>query len=922
MLNVSCFTRRWKQRSRFAATAVVLFVLAQPVASDGAAPAAPPSLHGAAGLCVLLGAGDGARAMDLAAHSRLIVHVLETDAGQVARFRRAWQAQGRYGQVSIEHWTAGVLPYADHLINVLIAESPGQVPEAEMLRVLAPEGTAWIQRNGRWRTLRQLWPEDFDEWTHARHGADGNMVSRDRAVAVPTGLRWIGGPPQDAGGRRWYYDHVLVSAHGRNFYLFDDSVAARDAFNGALLWSRRVKPLTFREVGTEVPSFLVSKARLAVRTSKVRPVAVDHRLYLAADGRLAALDAASGETLTEYGRLTAPRELLVESNHLVVSDTNVLRAYDVATARLAWEAPLNATRMVAGDGRLFVFFGDQVQALDLASGQPLWRTQDSNALAATTCTYGQGVLVLETSSWRDDPGGCGLLAFSGQNGRRLWQRDHKPSMTHFQETRAFFTGGLLWLQAEGNKVIGLEPLTGRPKKSWRAGGQHCATPVATERFFIAPECDFTDWETGAQTRTRLFKNACRLPFIPANGLLYSFPVQCECYPMLRGYMGLSADGLPPAEVAPRLRPGPAYARPAPALPTSDSAQDWPMYRCDVFRSASAPRALPTADLNVAWTAPVAQPPATPLVAEWEDNPFSKGLLTAPVIAHGLVLVAVPDEHRIAALDAVNGTPRWSFTAGARIDTPPTLFAGLCLFGAHDGWVYCLHLADGALAWRFRAAPQDTRILTYGQVESLWPVAGSVLVDQGVAYLTAGRHPHADGGVQVTALQARSGQLVWETTARDLAFKHWYGWELPTRKKVGLEFEPVDLLVKDGTNVAMSRWSFGMADGASQLALDSTTYQAVGLTVPRGLWSYGVRARKFVQDKPPAVFDLAGVCVGTTNDVALALAGGTLIRSTASGELQVGARTVARGLRAVHDGLAVAGGRIYVSTQDGRVVCLQ
>ena len=44
------------------------------------------------------------------------------------------------------------------------------------------------------------------------------------------------------------------------------------------------------------------------------------------------------------------------------------------------------------------------------------------------------------------------------------------------------------------------------------------------------------------------------------------------------------------------------------------------------------------------------------------------------------------------------------TAGGRIDTPPTIADGLCLFGSHDGWVYCLRAADGRLAWRFRAAP--------------------------------------------------------------------------------------------------------------------------------------------------------------------------------------------------------------------------
>ena len=46
-----------------------------------------------------------------------------------------------------------------------------------------------------------------------------------------------------------------------------------------------------------------------------------------------------------------------------------------------------------------------------------------------------------------------------------------------------------------------------------------------------------------------------------------------------------------------------------------------------------------------------------------------------------------------------------------------------------GWVYCLRMEDGTLIWRFRAAPMDKRLIAYEQVESLWPVHGSVLIHE-------------------------------------------------------------------------------------------------------------------------------------------------------------------------------------------------
>jgi len=67
-----------------------------------------------------------------------------------------------------------------------------------------------------------------------------------------------------------------------------------------------------------------------------------------------------------------------------------------------------------------------------------------------------------------------------------------------------------------------------------------------------------------------------------------------------------------------------------------------------------------------------------------------------------------------------------------------------------------------LVWRFRAAPEDQRIVSYGQVESAWPVPGSVLVQEGVACCAAGRSSYLDGGMRVCRLDASTGRLLSET----------------------------------------------------------------------------------------------------------------------------------------------------------------
>ncbi len=93
-------------------------------------------------------------------------------------------------------------------------------------------------------------------------------------------------------------------------------------------------------------------------------------------------------------------------------------------------------------------------------------------------------------------------------------------------------------------------------------------------------------------------------------------------------------------------------------------------------------------------------------------------------------------------------------AGVPIDSSPTLLAGrpgdedpaLCVFGSDDGFVTCLQADDGALAWRFRAAPEDRWIQDRGRLRSAWPVHGSVLFQDGLLYVSAGRSSYLDGGI--------------------------------------------------------------------------------------------------------------------------------------------------------------------------------
>jgi outer membrane protein assembly factor BamB len=166
---------------------------------------------------------------------------------------------------------------------------------------------------------------------------------------------------------------------------------------------------------------------------------------------------------------------------------------------------------------------------------------------------------------------------------------------------------------------------------------------------------------------------------------------------------------------------------------------WPTYRSDPRRYAGTAEQVSATGLRQLWTTEL------PTKA------------SAPVIAERRLFVAETDAHILRALDAADGKVLWHYVAGGRIDSPPTYHKGLLLFGSRDGWVHCVRASDGALSWRFRDLP-DRLICVFGQLESAWPIHGSVLIKNGIAYFCAGRSSYLDGGLFIYGLDPITGKV--------------------------------------------------------------------------------------------------------------------------------------------------------------------
>ncbi|MGA2618044.1 MAG: PQQ-binding-like beta-propeller repeat protein [Thermoguttaceae bacterium] len=172
----------------------------------------------------------------------------------------------------------------------------------------------------------------------------------------------------------------------------------------------------------------------------------------------------------------------------------------------------------------------------------------------------------------------------------------------------------------------------------------------------------------------------------------------------------------------------------------------PLEPCWVFKARHAPQP--------AWSDPKARPVEG--ILELRRVHFDDVFQVAA--AKGRVYFGSSADNRIFCLDAATGKVRWTVFTGGPVRLAPTVADGRIYVGSDDGCVYCLAATDGLVLWKFRAAPEDRRVLGHGKMISLWPVRTGVLVDGEVAYFAAGLFPAE--GVFFYAVDARSGRLIW------------------------------------------------------------------------------------------------------------------------------------------------------------------
>ena len=835
-------------------------------------PQLAPESRISGGICVWLGTADRETVAQLALNAPFLIqrHLPQATEMMLHAEREFYRQQGLEGRVTVEAAGTGELPYADQLVSLLVLSDGASVPsETECLRVLRPFGEMLDLRGGKTKRIVKPRPAEMDDWTHWRHGAERNPVSHDNVVAMPERIQWL--LPSPVMSERCHF----VTANGRVFSQDKGALVARDACNGLPLWQAKLK------VGKEFDWEYREKVSALI-------VAVGEQVYaLLEDGKYAALDAATGKVNHLFAEANTPYDaVVIEASNgaaptVVSLSEDAVRAFDASSGKLRWQEPTQlAGTLIASAETVFYIEGNdkkgategKISARELATGKLRWTQTYEWARRTEQGALGNDRIVYEMRfpiDWKEryannqklkDEERYALVVIDAKTGKLIEKvYGTSTSARHGEFRAAFWHGENLVTEAilkNGINVVqfGLDDYK-KPFRSFRTnevgdrGFGHCYPPVLTDRYYLNGQLNFVDLATGSPMANPITRGGCntaRSGYVPANGLIYTFPKHCVCYPMLDGSVALAARGTtPPKEDHPLIK-GAAWPA-STGIATSDA--DWPTFRHDASRTSGTTVEV-AANLQPKWSAEIA--PAAKkqaFTAEWSANPYLAGPLTAPVVAEGCVFVGVSDSHRLVALEAATGAVKWEFATGGRIDTPPTIHHGSCLLGSRDGWIYNIRVKDGALIYKLRAAPWDRRIAVHGQVESACPVVGSILVTDGIAVAVAGIHPNSDGGVRVIAFTPESGEILWQSKFDDLGFNS--PWPAPydprtTRPESdpwrtihALEYPYFGLPVRDGAGVAVSRCVFDLKTGKADLRKTKGFYHisATDVWLPRTAWHY-------------------------------------------------------------------------------------
>jgi outer membrane protein assembly factor BamB len=744
------------------------------------------------GICAVLGLPEGREAAfvtELAQGNELVLFFQSPEAAEVAQVRSAAEKAGLLGQrLFVAEGNYQRVHLADNLADgAIVSKSAAQiVKDSELLRVMRPQARTVLPD----RMLEKPVADGVDSWSHVFHGPDNNPQSLDRVARAPYLTQFLAGPlfvpmPEvsvAAGGRVFRaFGHI---SHKANQNAMLNTLICASVYNGTILWTRPLPEgfMIHRNTMVATPEALYLADHRSCKVLKAGTGELMDEIVVPAgiadgpvwkwmallDGVLYAL--AGGAEVPVSTQPSTVRGLghwpwgMWEGHEYKDPKTNfgfgrTFFAMDPATKKVLWshreDEHVDARGVCMDRARIFYYSPEKfLGCLDASQGRVLWRNDDRDLLAAIGPNeraqhYVTGYATTTYMKCHQDylffsgPQRQRLVVARATDGTLLWTKEHGNFLLVLREDGVYAAGP----QEPGK---GADSPTGY-KFAYEDGAVLAELPMRRACTRATGSVDSVFYRAAEGTmrigtadrsvhHIAPMRPPCQDGVIISDGMLLWGPWMCGCNLSLYGHIGLAPAG----DFS--FRPGSDDSRLVSLSDTTNvtplpvTAQDWPTFQGDNGRSSRTATAIPASPTQ-----------------QWSLDISAQGFPTAPIAAGGLVFCG-DHQGRVWAVRARDGALQWKAHTGGAILVAPAVADGRLFAGSADGHVYAYEAATGRPLWRFRAAPADRWIPVYGKLMSTWPVAGGVVVQDGVVYAAAGI-AHYDG-THVFALDAATGKVKW------------------------------------------------------------------------------------------------------------------------------------------------------------------
>jgi outer membrane protein assembly factor BamB len=510
----------------------------------------------------------------------------------------------------------------------------------------------------------------------------------------------------------------------RNAGDLNDSAAvlfARDAYNGRTLWTWEMPGRYGQHAGVGLVS--TSKGRLFAKTGT---------------GQLLCLDGNTGKALFEVASNVHRESRIWLLNDELLSIHGDVRSTE--TGKPLWKYPNQRYQPLPGTiigTNIFFCDGTSIFAKKVATGEEFWKIAATNLpmpVHAGSLSRADDHLLVRMAGTKEE---AAFALLDSATGKLLWTYTWKVRIS--ESERYFDAGQVRFTTVEGKLLLyyrhnqpGVYPdevvasrldlVTGKPefedKINKDAGDLHGCFAELHLGDYIAYYDLWVSKKTWETSKPGMPHPACFFGSSSAFGLVFNFPS--------RKSGPITAVG--PADFAMSSEPGGKTLLNFGPAPSAEATkpEDWPMFRGNPA-GGNFTTATPGDKLVKAWEIPVG------LGRESFGVKSSQRTgLTQPVSAYGLVVVGDLDGQRLVAVGAADGKQKWVFPVGSRVEFPPTLYNGLCLFAARDGWVYALNARTGALVWKRLVPAQERYVGGREKLESVQPPESDVRIVNGIA----------------------------------------------------------------------------------------------------------------------------------------------------------------------------------------------